>query len=449
MSRNPNRQRGLTGAAILSAGDGDHADGLVAGLFLRVCGCAASWVYRYRSPTSMRVTKAGQPVRRTRELGLGSAMRESETTAEKAAATARALALQHASAVMLGRDPAEEKIAERRARQQVAAAVIKQQARQRRALGAVIRLFHEREVEGAGTYTDKHAAAWISIFERHLKPYEASSLWNRPIDEVEPAHLLAFIKDLQKRVPHTARKARQRLDQVLEYSVLHKWCPANPAKAIVRAARRGAPAVKSSGFRAIGYRQIPDLVARLRASDSTASRCLLFTLLTASRTGEAIRAEWSEVDMVARQWLIPAARMKAGREHRVDLSDQALAILKRQEGLHDRWVFPSPTNRDQSLSNMSLLKQLERVGMRTATTTHGLRKAFSTWGNELGIARGDVIEAALAHREPDIVRKTYNLADFFAERKALLQKWADFAFGLQSASANEEQNEQSAQHVAA
>lgn len=153
--------------------------------------------------------------------------------------------------------------------------------------------------------------------------------------------------------------------------------------------------------------------------------------------------------MVARQWLIPAARMKAGREHRVDLSDQALAILKRQEGLHDRWVFPSPTNRDQSLSNMSLLKQLERVGMRTATTTHGLRKAFSTWGNELGIARGDVIEAALAHREPDIVRKTYNLADFFAERKALLQKWADFAFGLQSASANEEQNEQSAQHVAA
>ena len=90
VSRNPNRQRGLTGAAILSAGDGDHADGLVAGLFLRVCGCAASWVYRYRSPTSMRVTKAGQPVRRTRELGLGSAMRESETAAEKAANTARA-----------------------------------------------------------------------------------------------------------------------------------------------------------------------------------------------------------------------------------------------------------------------------------------------------------------------------------------------------------------------
>jgi integrase len=160
--------------------------------------------------------------------------------------------------------------------------------------------------------------------------------WQRHIDEVEPADLLAFMKDLQKRVPHTARKARHRLDQVFEYAVLHKWCTTNPAKAIVRAARRGAPALKSSGFRAIGYRQIPVWVAKLRSSDSTASRCLLFTFLTAARTGEAIGAEWSEFDLHARQWVVSADRMKAGEEHRVDPPDQALDTLVSQQGAHDR-----------------------------------------------------------------------------------------------------------------
>lgn len=423
----------MTGEFIVAFGDGDHFDPAVPGLLLRVRGQAASWVYRYSSKTKL---VNGRGVRR--EIGVGSARRTSPEAAQQAATTARALALQYASAVTLGRDPVEERQAERATKLKAAAEVQRKEERQRRTLGSVVRLYHEREIEG-GSYTDKHCKAWIAIFEKHLKPYEDGALWTAPIDSIEPQQLLDFFKMLQKAVPHTARKARQRLDAVYEHAILKKWATSNPTKAIVRAVRRGGPSMKNTGHRALPYSEAPALFARLVELDSTAARCLRFTVLTAARTTEALHAEWSEIDLERRVWIIPAEKTKAREEHRVDLSDQAVQILQMQRGVDVRWVFPTcMRGAGRPMSSMAMLLQLRRLNTGGATTVHGLaRSTFSTWANECGIARPDVIEAALGHREADLIRRAYNRSAFLSERRVLLQRWGDFLSPRQHAAAND------------
>lgn len=336
------KSRLLTPAVIVAIGDGDYYDPILSGLLLRVRGAAASWIYRFSSPTVKRIDRRGSAGGVRREIGLGSARRQSFEAAEIAARTARAKALSYASEVMLGRDPAQSKRAERLARQAAARTDERQRQREARTLGAVVRHYHESEVEGAETYSDKHCAAWIAIFERHLKPYEGGALWKRPIDEVEAHNLLDFFKSMQKQVPHTARKTRQRLDAVFEYALLKKWCASNPTRAIVRAMRRGAPSLKNTNHRALPYAQAPGLIKRLRDLDSTSSRCLLFTVLTAARTNEALRAEWSEIDLETGTWVIPADRTKASEEHRVDLPAQAIDVLRSQKRLHQQWGVSQP-----------------------------------------------------------------------------------------------------------
>jgi integrase len=158
----------------------------------------------------------------------------------------------------------------------------------------------------------------------------------------------------------------------------------------------------------------------------TAARCLEFVLLTAARTDEAIGATWAEFDLTREQWLVPGDRMKAGEDHLVPLAPRAAAIVREQVALScgASVLFPSPMQPDKGLSNMALLAVLDRMGMRDATTVHGLRSTFSTWANETAAARPDVIEACLAHREADRVRAAYNRASFAQDRRALLLAWA-------------------------
>ena len=126
--------------------------------------------------------------------------------------------------------------------------------------------------------------------------------------------------------------------------------------------------------------------------------------------------------------------MKAGEPHLVPLSPRALEVLKGQAGQHARWVFPSIMKgcEDKPQSNMAMLTVLKRLGVRDKTTVHGLcRATFSTWANETGAARPDVIEAALAHEEANRVRAAYNRATFNEERRALLLAWSQFLAGAQ------------------
>ena len=139
-----------------------------------------------------------------------------------------------------------------------------------------------------------------------------------------------------------------------------------------------------------------------------------------------------EIDLDASVWRIPPDRMKAGEEHIVNLSAPAVAIIKGQRAdpnADPRWVFRSPTLNGKPLSNMALLILLRRMELHEATTAHGLRASFSTWANESGRYRPDVIEACLAHREGDLVRRAYNRAQFVAERRQLLCDWGAFIAG--------------------
>jgi integrase len=218
-----------------------------------------------------------------------------------------------------------------------------------------------------------------------------------------------------------------RLETVFAEAVIRKIAPTNPVSSIAKLLR--APKPKTT-FAALPFAEAPALVARLRALPGTAARALEFGMLTASRTGEIINATFAEFDLGKGVWIVPAARMKAGEEHVVYLSDRAIEIIEGQKkalGKTAKFVFPSQTDPDEPISNMGMLMLLRRLGVQDRTTVHGLcRATFSTWANETAAARPDVIEACLAHKEGDRIRAAYNRAQFAEERAALLAKWATY-----------------------
>lgn len=144
-------------------------------------------------------------------------------------------------------------------------------------------------------------------------------------------------------------------------------------------------------------------------------------MLTAARTGEAAGAQWSELPT----WGDSAERMKGWEEHRSYLCPRAIEILEEMRGVGPVNDYPSVTSHDKPMSNMAMLAVLKRM-QRSDITVHGFRSTFSTWANENAIARADVIEACLAHREGDKIRVAQNRAQFATERRPLLEVWAEY-----------------------
>jgi integrase len=414
----------LTARQVQAAGDGDHADG--GGLLLRIRGDSVAWVFRYTAPSGKR-----------REMGLGVCFRGSTAQAGDAISTVRRRAAECRDQLAAGQDPMHVRDERRAAAADAEAARKAEKTRVRWTLARCARDYHERVIEP--TKTTKHGAQWISSLENHIP----DALWHKPISEIEAPELLEALQSIKpheraRRVSVSARpletvqRIRQRLDAVFEDSIFHKRCAANPAAALRRKMRETMPRKDAGQFAALPFREAPGFMARLRAMDGTAARCLEFAVLTASRTGEALGARWPEFDLDAGTWLVPAERMKASgkdkaESHLVYLSPRALAILGAQDGSHKLVVFPSLVKADSEMSNMAMLAVLARMGERHRTTVHGLcRATFSTWAYETNAARPDVIEACLAHREADKVKAAYNRAQFNEERAALLKAWADY-----------------------
>ena len=268
-------------------------------------------------------------------------------------------------------------------------------------------------------------------------------LWHAPIDSIDAPALLTALMAVRPherarnlkgdRVLETLQRIRQRLDCVFEDAIFHKRCHGNPAVAIRRKLREAMPKKDAGEFRALPYRDAPALMARLQNAEGTAARCLEFAVLTAARTAEALLAEWGEFDLKHSTWTVPARRMKGGEQHVVHLTQGAAAIVLAQRGMDPVYVFPSLMRPKSAMSNMAMLTVLDRLGVRDQTTVHGLcRSTFSTWANETGAARPDVIEACLAHEETNRVRAAYNRAEFLVERRQLLQAWEDYLRAPQS-----------------
>jgi integrase len=152
---------------------------------------------------------------------------------------------------------------------------------------------------------------------------------------------------------------------------------------------------------------------------------LQFLILTATRTSEVLNATWAEVDLDAATWTIPADRMKASREHRVPLSKPALALLRELHKHHVGDFIFSSAKPARPLSNMAMLKLLERMG-HADLTVHGFRSTFRDWAVERTNFPREVAEHALAHSLPDKVEAAYRRGDLFDKRRGLMDAWARF-----------------------
>jgi integrase len=292
-------------------------------------------------------------------------------------------------------------------------------------LARVARDYHERVIEP--TRTAKHSAQWLASLENNVPQH----LWHAPIDSVTAPLLLDAIAEAQQRVPVTASRIRQRLEAVFDDAEFRSIRDGNPARAVRRKLAELRKGRRAGGhFAALAFDKVPGLVARIRTSSGVAARALEFAVLTAARTGEVLGAEWDEFDLDAGIWTVPEGRMKAREVHAVFLAPRAIEILEGQRGLSERYLFPSRLDGNRPLSNMGMLTLLRRLKVDDVTTVHGLcRSSFSTWAYENAVARSEVIEAALAHREKDQIKRAYNRAQFNAERRKLLLDWAAFVSG--------------------
>ena len=380
----------------------------------------ANWVFRFTAPDGRR-----------RAAGLGTAGRDTLTAAGASVALARKAADKARGLVASGVDPIEHKRTERAAALATTVAVKSAAKAERQTLCRCARRYHEQTVEPRRS--SKHSAQWVASLEQGVP----TAIWNKPIEEITPHELLEALAALRLRIPVTADRVRQRLDAVFADAIFHGYCSTNPA-AIIKRKLAERPAGRDKGhFAALPYAEVPGFVEALLKQPGTAARALEFALLCAARTGEVIGCQWAEVDEQAGVWRIPGARMKGGEEHIVYLSPRALEIVKAQrEQQGKEFVFPSSWDRTKPMSNMAMLALLKRMGLDSVTTVHGMcRSSFSTWANETGAARPDVIEACLAHREADAVRRAYNRASFAVERKTLLIAWAAYCNGQQPVTA--------------
>lgn len=167
-------------------------------------------------------------------------------------------------------------------------------------------------------------------------------------------------------------------------------------------------------------------MADLRKREGVAARALEFAILTAARTSEAIGARWSEIDLKAATWIVPAERMKARRDHRVPLSEPALALLKAlPRDPESDFVFISPMSKGEPLSNMALLATLKRMH-RADLTAHGFRSTFRDWAAETTAYPDAVVEMSLAHAIGNAVEAAYRRGDLFEKRKRLMADWASY-----------------------
>ena len=275
---------------------------------------------------------------------------------------------------------------------------------------------------------EKHAAAWIQTLERYAFPM----IGNKRIDKIERADVLTVLNPIWSTRPETARRVRQRLRTIFHWAMAYGFIEINPAGEVINGALPSMPKVKAH-FRAMPYEEVRSALETVEASQASkaAKLCFRFLVLTSVRSGEARGARWDEIDLQRRVWRIPSRRMKAGSEHRIPLSKQAIELLNEASELRDEpdLVFPSPRKRGGQLSDMTLTKVLRSLGLADRTTVHGFRSSFKNWTLEQTDTPWAVSEAALAHTLGNSTEQAYARSDLFERRRDLMQKWADYVTG--------------------
>ena len=271
----------------------------------------------------------------------------------------------------------------------------------------------------------KHRDQWVSTMKTYVLPH----IGHRAIGDIKPGEIMDLLKPIWHTKEETARRVLQRIDSVFVSAITRELRDkASPCTGVAR--ELGNRRNNQVHHAALPYAEIAAFIGKLRQrAGPLASRLAFeFLVLTATRSGEARGAAWSEMDLPARLWIIPAQRMKARAEHIVPLSDRAVAIIETA-----RAAFPDsdvcfPNAKGVRFSDMVFTKALRDMGLGERATAHGFRTSFKTWAAEMGV-RDEVSEAALAHTDPNSVRAAYRRTTFLDERRVVMQAWADLAQG--------------------
>lgn len=377
---------------------GLHFVGGVPGLALQVVGAARSWV--------LRVSVAG----RRREIGLGG------FTVANGVAEARRKALIERERIQAGLDPVDER---RRARAELRAARLSGITFREAALDFI-------SSNKAGWSSPKHAGQWLATLEKYAFPL----IGGIRVADIATAHVLDVLRagDLWSAKTETASRVRQRIEKVIsaaDASAARERL--NPARweVIGKSLPSKSKVAKVVHHPALPWKEVPGFMAELRGQAGSGALALQFVILTAARSGEVRGMTWAEVDLNKKVWVIPAKRMKARREHRVPLSDQAIAVLRQAASTEQidssdprHLVFPGSNG---ELSDMTLTAVLRRMKVRV--TAHGFRSSFRDWAGESTQHPREVIEYALAHRVGDATEVSYARGDLMAKRALLMADW--------------------------
>jgi integrase len=396
----------LSDRAIKAAGPGRHGDG--DGLFLEVSAKGSkSWLLRF------------QLAGKRRDMGLGRYPEIGLADARRAAAEARAL-------IARGADPIEERESNRRRERPVP--TFREVA---------VDVITEMQARSTNEKVRYQAA-------RHLGPVYSGPLLDRPVNEITTVDVAAVLRPVWRQKPEVARKLYPAIRRVFEAARIrlrdeHGIAFANPALwADLRALGFEQPKALSRGSHpSLPYTRMPEFMSALREHGGVAGRLLEYLVLTNTRTGTALAAEWREIDLDAALWIVPAEKLKDAKHRkepfRIPLSPRAIAILREMEALKaSRYIFPGAKGRP--LSNMTMLVLLKRMNggetkwidpaQNRPITVHGFRASFKTWAEEVSHFPHSVVEEAMGHVVGNAVERVYRRTDVLEQRRALMMAWA-------------------------
>lgn len=284
------------------------------------------------------------------------------------------------------------------------------------------------------------AANWFQLKSKSVTADYAKDIWRSlekdvfpaigeiPVQQIKARTLVEALEPIKARgALETVRRLVQRINEIMIYAVNTGLIDANPASGVGMAFEKP----KKQNMPTLRPEELPKLMRSLVMSNmSVPTRCLIeWQLLTLVRPSEASGARWAEIDLNAKLWTIPAARMKAKREHIVPLSSKALDVLHVMKPIsgHREFIFPSRCDPKQPMNSQTANAALKRIGYGGKLVAHGMRSIASTAMNEFGF-NPDVIEAALAHIDKNEVRRAYNRSVYLSQRKKLMKWWGEQCF---------------------
>jgi integrase len=377
------------------AGVGMHRVGGVKGLYLAIAPAGSkSWI--------LRVTVG----LKRRDIGLGGFPTVTLQMARDAAREAH-------QKIRQGVDPVSERRSLRASLEAVQAAHLTFREAARRCHAAKAPEFKN----------EKHRKEWITTLERHVFP----ALGNLAVAEITLPHVLKALEPIWHEKTETATRVRQRIEAVLTWSTVSGYrAGENPARwtgNLKEVLPNPGKISKVVHHPALPWQQIGKFMAGLQAKSGNSVRALEFAILTASRSGEVRGMTWDEIDFKAKLWTVPAGRIKAGKQHKVPLSPEALKILEAQPEQEDTpYVFPAL--RGGMLSDTALLMVVRRIGVDAVP--HGFRSTFKDWARSCTAYADEVSELALAHVNDDKTRAAYARDELLPQREKLMKEWARF-----------------------